>query len=73
MSEWIGVFSRLTERKAGKDMTMKSLKSRQDELVKIVDANSEKFDSLWSKGILLTQFIGEANAVKYKTEADNSP
>lgn len=72
VSEWIGEFSKLTEGKAGNDMSMESLKAREDEFVKIVEANNEKFDSLWSNGILLKEFIGEANALKYKTEADSA-
>ncbi|MDO9339670.1 MAG: hypothetical protein Q7T72_03990 [Bacteroidales bacterium] len=72
VSEWIGEFSKLTEGKSGNDMSMESLKAREDEFVKIVEANNEKFDSLWSNGILLKEFIGEANALKYKTEADSA-
>jgi len=72
VSEWIGVFSNLTAGKAGKDMTRESLKAREDEFVKIVEENDEKFDSLWSKGIILNKLIGEKNALKYKVEADTA-
>ena len=72
VSEWIGEFSKLTAGKAGSDMNKESLKAREDEFVKIVKANNEKFDSLWANGILLKKFIGETNALKYKTEADTA-
>lgn len=72
VSEWIGVFSNLIAVKAGKDMTRESLKAREDEFVKIVEENDEKFDSLWSKGIILNKLIGEKNALKYKVEADTA-
>jgi hypothetical protein len=72
VSEWIGEFTKLTDGKAGKDMTKESLKKREDEFVKLIKVNEDKFDSLWSNGILLREFIGEANSLKYKTEADTS-
>lgn len=72
VSEWIYEFSNLTADKAGIDMTRESLKARENEFTKIVEANNEKFDSLWSNGILLRMFIGEDNALRYKTEADTA-
>jgi len=75
VSEWIGEFSRLTQGKAGNDMTRESLKAREDEfakLIKFYDEKGEKFDSLWTNGIILKEFIGEKNAIKYKTEADSA-
>lgn len=72
VSEWIGEFSRLTSGKAGNEMSYKSLKSREEEFVKIIEKNDKQLDSLWKNGILLRQFIGEANALKYKIEADSA-
>jgi hypothetical protein len=72
VSEWIGEFSRLTSGKSGNDMSYKSLKSREEEFVKIIEKNDKQLDSLWKNGILLREFIGEANALKYKTEADSA-
>jgi hypothetical protein len=72
VSEWIGTFSKLAERKAGNDMSFEALKAREDEFVKIAEGSDEKFDSLWTNGILLREFIGEANALKYKVEADSA-
>ena len=53
-------------------MTRESLKSREDEFVKILEKNEDKFDSLWANGTILREVIGEANALKYKTEADTA-
>lgn len=72
VSEWISEFSRLTEGKAGNDMTKESLKARENEFVKIVEANDEKFDSLWTKGIMLEELIGENNSTRFRTEADTA-
>jgi len=72
VSEWIGEFTRLTKGKADNDMTIESLKAREDEFVKLVETNERKLDSLWSNGILLKKFIGDANALKYKAEADSA-
>jgi hypothetical protein len=72
MAEWIGDFSTLTGDKATGDMTFDALKAREGELVKISMQNSNHFDSLWSNGIILKEFIGESNAIKYKTEADSA-
>jgi hypothetical protein len=73
VSEWINTFSQLSEGKTDEDMSFQSLKAREDVFVKILeDNNGEKFDSLWNNGILLKEFIGESNALKYKTEADSA-
>lgn len=71
-SEWITVFSELTSGKADGDMSGESLKIYENELVKIAESNQQKFDSLWSNGVILKQIMGEANAVKYKIEADSA-
>ncbi|MCX6330349.1 MAG: hypothetical protein NTZ85_12670 [Bacteroidia bacterium] len=71
-SEWITSFVKLTEGKAGNDLTVESLKKREDDLVKLAEINDEKFDSLWNNGIILKEFLGEANALKFKTEADSA-
>jgi hypothetical protein len=72
VSEWIGVFSKLTEGKGDTVMSGKSLRLKEAEFVKIVEENEKKLDSLWSKGILLNKFIGESNAIRYKAEADSA-
>jgi len=72
VSEWIGEFSKLTEEKGRVDLTGESLREREGELQEIVKNNIEEFDSLWSDGALLTELIGEYNALQYKTEADTA-
>ncbi|MDX9947638.1 MAG: hypothetical protein RBS38_09745 [Bacteroidales bacterium] len=72
VSEWIEEFTRLTG-DAGEDrMSLESLKQREDEFAATIEKNSEHFDSLWAEGTLLREFIGDANAVRYKTEADSA-
>jgi hypothetical protein len=66
------VFSNLITDKPGTEMTRESLLAREDVFVKIIEENEDKFDSLWTNGILLKQFIGEENALKCKVEADTS-
>jgi hypothetical protein len=72
VSEWLGEFSKLIAGKTENDKTLQSLKEREDEFVKIVERNDKQLDSLWKNGILLREFIGEANAKKYKNEADSA-
>jgi hypothetical protein len=72
VSEWIGEFAILTGENVNDEMTQESLKRRENEFVKIVEKNIEHFDSLWQNGTLLREFIGEANTIKYKNEADSA-
>jgi hypothetical protein len=72
VSEWISAFSKLTEGKTDSDMTARALKSREKEFVRIVNENNSRFDSLWTDGAILRQFVGEANAARYKSEADTA-
>jgi len=75
MSGWIDEFARLYNEKGGKGVNIDSLKAREGELVKIVyeiDNTGGNFDSLWNQGYVINRFIGEANAVKYREEADSA-
>jgi len=72
VSEWIGEFSKLTEGHAGNDMTKQALKAREDEFVNLMNIYESKFDSMWSNGDILKEFIGEDKALKFKTEADSA-
>ncbi|MFO7622036.1 MAG: hypothetical protein R6W81_12350 [Bacteroidales bacterium] len=71
-SQWVTEFGKLTEGRAYREITTESLKIWQDELAGIIEANSEKFDSLWSAGILFKGFSGEATVLKYLSEADSA-
>jgi hypothetical protein len=72
VSEWIGEFSGLTEGKAGSNLSFNSLKERESEFVSTLTLFESKFDSLWENGIILKKWIGEADAIKFKTEADSA-
>lgn len=74
VSEWIGDFSELASGKGMSEEMEKSLKSREKELVDIIsrEENQNKFDSLWSNGIILKEYMGEADYLKFKTEADTA-
>jgi len=48
------------------------LKAREAELEQIIAENDKKFDSLWANGVILKKFIGETNALRYKSEADSA-
>lgn len=72
VSEWIGEFSELAGSKAEGDMTFNALKAREDEFIRIINEGTEHFDSLWTNGIMLKQFIGEDNAGRYQVEADSA-
>lgn len=72
VSEWIGDFSELTRGKAGNNLSLDSLKENADEFVSSLTLFESKFDSLWSNGIILKKWIGDADATRFKTEADSA-
>lgn len=75
VSGWINEFANLYNEKAGTGVDIDSLKAREDELFKITVRYSDEkggFDSLWNEGIIIKEFIGKANAVKYREEADSA-
>jgi hypothetical protein len=72
ISEWIGEFSRLTAGKADKEISFQSLKLKEPGFVKILEKEDKGLDSLWKNGFILKEFIGDNNALKYKTEADSA-
>ena len=72
VSEWIGEFSRLTGYKTDSGMSVQTLKSRETEFANIIEKDDKELDSLWKNGIILKEFIGEANAMKYGSEADSA-
>lgn len=72
VSEWSAEFVKLTDGKAGPDLTKESLKAREDELVKLIETKGDDFDSLWNNGIFLRDFLGRNNGDKFQTEADSA-
>lgn len=71
-SLWIKEFSRLTAENGGPGLSLSSLKANEDHIVKVIEENDEEFDSLWKNGVILKEFVGEKDAVKFKTEADSA-
>jgi hypothetical protein len=72
ISEWIAEFSDLTRTGTGHGIVADSLKAHEGYFADLVMENEDKFDSLWTNGELLRDFIGESNAKKYKEEADSA-
>lgn len=71
-SMWIEEFLRLTAGNGGPGFSASSLKANEDHIIKVIEENDAKFDSLWDKGLLLKEFIGEKDALKFKTEGDSA-
>ena len=72
VSSWIDEFTGLIAGKGGNDISRESLKSREEEFIGIIEKDEPRFDSLWTNGVILANFIGKASAIKYKTEADSA-
>ncbi|MCE5347309.1 MAG: hypothetical protein LLG13_13620 [Bacteroidales bacterium] len=72
VSGWIDEFSKLAQEKDGSHPLLDTLKSREDELAGLLNLNDEKFDSLWENGIILKEYLGEADYKKFKSEADTA-
>jgi hypothetical protein len=71
-SLWIEEFTKLAGSKAGPELSMKALKSREDEIVTMITESEGLFDSLWTAGVFLKKIIGETEAMKFSTEADSA-
>jgi len=72
VSEWIGEFSKLAKQKEGGKRVEDKMKSREDDLFEMIKMNEDILDSLWSNGIILKEFLGEADYQKFRTEADSA-
>jgi hypothetical protein len=72
VSEWIGEFVKLTEDKPGGDSLKKSLLEREDQFANLIKIKEKDFDSLWTNGIILKEYLGETNYQRYKTDADTA-
>lgn len=72
LSEWINEFSGLVSDSAAGDM-IKDLKQNEAGLLNLIRVKyNENLDSLWEAGVVLRDFIGEGNAVRYRPEADTA-
>jgi hypothetical protein len=72
VSEWIGEFTSFPEVREAGGLSFEALKTKENDFFEIIMNNEDDFDSLWTNGLLLKEFIGEANALKFKEAADSS-
>lgn len=72
VSEIISEFERLTSGKEDSEFLADSLKTHQNDLIRLLMEDDEKIDSLWSSGILLQRFSGREDAVKFLADADSA-
>jgi hypothetical protein len=72
VSEWIGEFAGLLKEDAKGDLSVESLRKKELEFADIVKMSGDKFDSLWSNGVILRQFIGDSSSVRFRNEADSA-
>jgi len=72
ISNFIGVFSELAGENATGDMSAEALRARENEFFGIIKKGGEEFDSLWSNGLLIREFIGEENANTFNIEIDSA-
>jgi len=72
VSGWISEFSKQVKNLPGEQSVVETLKSHEDDLIKLININDKKLDSLWSNGIILKKFLSEAEYITFKAEADSA-
>lgn len=72
LSEIISEFTALTSGREGADEVADSLKSHEDHILKILEKNDDKVDSLLSDELLLKRFTGSPDAPIFESEADSA-
>jgi len=72
ISLWINEFSKLIQKEDGGQRAAESLKSHEDELLNMILIDEEKFDSLWSNGMILKEFIGATDYEKFSGKVDTA-
>jgi hypothetical protein len=72
ISEWIGDFTDLTGRSGRGKVSEDKLRAREGEFYDIAKRTESDFDSLWSSGYILNEFIGDSLATIYRAEADSA-
>lgn len=72
ISDWSSTFSELAGPDSPKALSYDSLHKKEDLMYEIINKDEDDFDNLWEDGIILKEMIGEANAIKYKSEADSA-
>jgi hypothetical protein len=71
-SEWSSEFAGLIAGEADPELSEESLKSRENELISLVEKSGQDLDSLWNNGIIQNEFLGRENGMKFRTEADSA-
>ncbi|HUX57929.1 MAG TPA: hypothetical protein VMV77_13205 [Bacteroidales bacterium] len=72
ISIWIDEFSKLIEGKKGGKEAAIIVRSHVDDLLKMIVTDEQIFDSLWSNGIILKEYIGESDYERFKDESDTA-
>ncbi len=72
ISEWIASFTELANGKPGVDEIVEKFKENEEVIANLIIEDSEKFDSLWSNGIVFKDMIGEENTVRFQADADSA-
>jgi hypothetical protein len=71
VNQWISEFHKLINAK-GSTISIDSLKVREDKFTEMLKIFGGDFDSLWTAGVILKDFIGKDDAIRYKSEADSA-
>jgi hypothetical protein len=71
-SIWARELGRLTDGKIWTDSDTGALKAAERKTISVIDKNRDKFDSLWSAGVLQRRIIGDSLGVLYRNEADSA-
>ena len=69
---WAAEFAKLAAHKASPELSAKLPKTLETRFSEVLNENLEKFDSLWSAGVLPEKILGEQDAMKFKTEGDSA-
>jgi hypothetical protein len=72
VSEWIHEFDTLLKNRNEDSVLIADLLSGENKMVEIVSGNETYFDSLWSSGFILREFLGDSLGLKYQAEADSA-
>jgi len=70
VSEWIASIAELAKGKQGVDEIVEKFKKNEEHITNLII--EEKFDSLWSSGIIFKEMIGEENALRFQADADSA-
>lgn len=72
VSELIYKFVDLSSRSGKPSVSLDSLKKHENDFCRIINSNTEKFDSIWTDSIIGRAMIGEKKALEFKTDLDSA-